>query len=354
MITVYPLPAHLPTNPIFDRLYEPLAEQANDLRIRRLRPRYALPALLFGRGSRILHLHFFDELTQRPSQLATALRSLGFLIVLLTLKLRGVRLVWTAHNLEPHELFFPFWGFVTYRCVARWSDAIIAHSESARQALEARYGPLPHCRVIPLGNYVGQYGPIRNQAESRALLGLESQRPILLCAGTLRPYKNVEGLIAAFKQLPKHKRGLLLIAGSAKSPEYLASLRELAAGLSDIRFDSRYLSDEELPTNLAAADLVLLPYHSILTSAMLLCALSYARPVLAPNFGPVSEIVHEGQEGFLFDPKQADGLQKALERALEHPDLGALQAAALRAAQPFDWKLIAAKTADLYRQVAQL
>lgn len=354
MITVYPIPANLPTNPIFDRLYKPLAKQANDLTIKRLRPRYALPALLFGRGTRILHLHFFDELTQRPSQISSVIRSIALLIVLFILKLRGVRLVWTAHNLEPHELFFPFWGFLTYRCVARWSDAIIAHSESARQELEARYGPLPHCRVIPLGNYVGQYGPIRNQEESRALLGLESKRPILLCAGTLRPYKNVEGLIAAFKQLPEQKRGLLLIAGSAKSSAYLASLQALAEGVSDIRFDSRYLSDEELPSYLAAADLVLLPYHSILTSAMLLCALSYARPVLAPNFGPVGEIVHEGLEGFLFDPKQPDGLKKALERALQHPDLSSLQTAALKAAQPFDWPVIAAKTADLYRHVAQL
>jgi beta-1,4-mannosyltransferase len=354
MITVYPLPADLPTNPIFDRLYTPLAEQASDLSIRRLRPRYALPALFFGRGKRILHLHFFDELTQRPKRSATIFRTIALLLLILLLKLRGVRLVWTAHNLEPHELFHPFWGFVAYRCVARWSDAIIAHSESARHALEARYGPLPHCRVIPLGNYVGQYGPIRNQKESRTLLGLEAQQPILLCAGTLRPYKNVEGLIAAFKQLPQHQRGLLLIAGSAKSKEYLASLQAETEGVADIRFDARYLSDQELPTYLAAADLVLLPYHSILTSAMLLCALSYARPVLAPNFGPVGEIVHEGVEGFLFDPKQADGLEEALKRALQYPDLTALQAAALSAAQPFDWRIIAAKTADLYREVAQL
>lgn len=354
MIRVYPLPSDLPTNPIFDRLYTPLAEQASDLVIRRLRPRYALPALLFGGGKRILHLHFFDELTQRPQRSATIMRSIALLLMILLLKLRGVRLVWTAHNLEPHELFHPFWGFLTYRCVARWSDAIIAHSESARQALEARYGTLPHCRVIPLGNYVGQYGPICNQEESRALLGLKTQQPILLCAGTLRPYKNVEGLIAAFKQLPQTQRGLLLIAGSAKSKEYLASLEAEAEGIDDIRFDARYLSDQELPIYLAAADLVLLPYHSILTSAMLLCALSYARPVLAPNFGPVGEIVREGVEGFLFDPKKDDGLQKALERALQHPDLASLQPAALSAAQPFDWRIIAAKTADLYREVAQL
>ena len=57
--------------------------------VRRDRPRYALPALLLGRGPRILHLHFFDELTQRHGRIATALRSLLFLALLEALRLRG-------------------------------------------------------------------------------------------------------------------------------------------------------------------------------------------------------------------------------------------------------------------------
>src|SRR3954454_8531023 len=155
-LTIYPLPPQLPTNPYLDQLYGAMA--APDIRVRRIRPRYAVPALLLGHGPRILHLHFFDELTQRPSQLQTAVRSLLFLALLALLRLRGVRLVWTAHNLEPHELYHPTWGFLVYRLVARWSAAIIAHSRAARELLEARYGPLPDCQVIPIGNYIGLYG----------------------------------------------------------------------------------------------------------------------------------------------------------------------------------------------------
>src|SRR5262245_6078593 len=157
---VYPLPPQLPTNPYLDQLYAPMV--APGVEVLRVRPRYALPALLLGRGSRILHLHFFDELTQRPSWLQTAIRSLLFLALLAVLRLRGVRLVWTAHNLEPHELHHPTWGFMVYRLVARWSDAVIAHSQAARELLEARYGPLPRCVVIPHGSYIGLAGPPRD------------------------------------------------------------------------------------------------------------------------------------------------------------------------------------------------
>jgi beta-1,4-mannosyltransferase len=98
-ITVYPLPPQLLTSPYLDQLYAPMAHLG--VAVRRGRPRYELPALLLGRGRRILHLHFFDELTQRPSWWHTAARSLLFLALLALLRLRSTRLVWTAHNLQP-------------------------------------------------------------------------------------------------------------------------------------------------------------------------------------------------------------------------------------------------------------
>jgi glycosyltransferase involved in cell wall biosynthesis len=349
-IRVYPLPPQLPTNPYLDQLYGSMA--APDIQVRRTRPRYAVPALLLGLGPRILHLHFFDELTQRPSKLQTVLRSLLFLSLLALLRLRGVYLVWTAHNLEPHELYHPSWGFLVYRLVARWSSAIIAHSRAARDLLEARYGPLPHCQVIPIGNYIGLYGPPRDQASSRAALGLPADGPVLLNIGALRPYKNIEGLIDTFAALPERTRGTLLIAGVAKSPAYADALCRQAATTPHVQVRPTFIPDAELPNYLAAADLVVLPYRKMLTSAMLLCALSYERPVVAPAFDVVRELLREGQTGFLFTPGDNDALRAALERALAHPDLPAVGAAGLALAREFAWPTIAEMTAACYRGIA--
>jgi glycosyltransferase involved in cell wall biosynthesis len=349
-LVVYALPPQLPTSPYLDQLYAPMAVLG--VEVRRGRPRYELPALLLGRGPRILHLHFFDELTQRPSPIATAVRSLLFLALLTALRLRGVGLVWTAHNLEPHELHHPAWGFLVYRLVARWSDAVIAHSQAARGLLEARYGPLAHCEVIPHGSYVGLYGPLRERAASRAALSLASDGPVLLNIGTLRPYKNIEQLIDVFATLPPDTRGTLLIAGAAKSEAYAAELRRRAAAVPGVELRATYIPDEELPIYLAAADVIVLPYRSLLTSGILLWTLSYARPVVAPGFGPVRELVQEGQTGFLFTPGDGDSLRAALTRALAHPNLLALGASGLALAQEFAWPKIAARTAQVYRDVA--
>lgn len=349
-VTVYPLPPQLPTSPYLDQLYAPMAELG--VAIRRGRPRRELPRLLLGRSPRVLHLHFFDELTQRRSPGATGARSLLFLALLAALRLRGVRLVWTAHNLRPHETFHSSWGLLVYRSVARWSDAIIAHSQAARAALESLYGPLPRCAVIPHGSYIGLFGPMRDRGESRRSLGLPESGRVLLSLGALRPYKGLEDLLAAFAGLPEDQRGTLLIAGAAKDGAYAAEIERRAAGVAGARVEPRFVPDAALPTYLAAADLVALPYRSLLTSGILLCALSYGRPVVAPAFGPVRELVEEGRSGFLFAPGDPSALQGALARALTHPDLDALGRAALETAREFAWPTIAAATAECYRQVA--
>ena len=325
--------------------------RAQGVDVLRSRPRFAIPALLLGRGPRVLHLHFFDELTQRRGQAATAVRSLLFLALLTILRWRGVRLVWTAHNLAPHELHHPHWGFLVYRLVARWADAIIAHSQAARMLLEQHYGKLPQCVVIPHGSYVDLYGPPRDRSASRTALDLPPDRPVLLNIGTLRPYKNIEGLIDAFSALPTATRGTLLIAGAAKSRAYADELRVRAAAVPGVLLRAEFIADEQLTVYLAAADLVVLPYRSLLTSGILLWALSYARPIVAPAFGPVSELLREGKTGFLFAPGDDAALRTALERALAHPDLPALGAAGLALAHEFAWPKIAAATVACYREV---
>lgn len=348
-LAVYPLPPQLPANPYLDMLYAPMG--ALGIQVRRGRPRAELPRLAFGRGPRILHLHFFDELTQRPSRGATALRSLGFVSLLSLLRLRGVRLVWTAHNLQPHEAHQPTWAWLLYRTVARQSAAIIAHSQAARAQLERRYGPLPQARVIAHGNYIGCYGPPRERAASRAALGLPPNGRVLLSLGALRPYKGLEDLLDAFERLPAATRGTLLIAGAPKDRAYAAALARRAAPIEGARLDARFVPDDALAGYFAAADAVALPYRQLLTSGALLAAMSYARPVIAPAFGPAAELVREGEQGFLFAPGDVGALAQALARAAAQPDLDALGRSALASARALSWDTIAQATAATYRSL---
>lgn len=349
VIVVFPLPPLLPTNPYLDLLTTPMAAQS--VNVRRGRPRTELPRLLIGREARIVHIHFFDELTQSIDAAQTAARSLGFLGLLAALRARGVQQVWTAHNLQPHEAHHPHWAERVYRSVARSSAAIIAHSHAARAQLEQRYGPLPQCVVIPHGNYIGCYGPQQAQTASRAALGLPATGSIVLALGALRPYKGLEDLLQAFASLPAPTRGTLLITGHAKDHAYAATLAQQAASIAGAHVRPQFVPNDAFATYLAAADLVALPYRQMLTSGALLAAFSYGRPVLAPALPPVAELVREGVNGFLFTPGDVATLATALGRAINAPHRAEMGQHALATAQSFDWSTIAAQTADVYRAV---
>ena len=84
---------------------------------------------------------------------------------------------------------------------------------------------------------------------------------------------------------------------------------------------------------------------------MLLLALSYARPVLAPDLASVRELIHDGQNGFLFEPDTPTSLAQCLQRALTEPHSEQRDAQALASAAAFDWEQIAKQLAALYREL---
>jgi glycosyltransferase involved in cell wall biosynthesis len=344
---IYPIPRQLITSPYLDQLYRPF-EDWPDCRLRRVPFAQALRELLLGRQPQIAHWHFFDELTQRPSRLATAARTLAFMALLKLLRWRGVKLVWTAHNLEPHELRHPRWAERAYQAMFQHAHTVIAHSHAAADLLRSRYSTATPIQVIPHGAYVGLYGPRQPKNASRAALGLPAEGFIALNLGTLRPYKGLELLLQAWDT----SAGRLVIAGGVKDAAYAAQLRTQAHPLAGVDLRLNFVPDAELPIWLGAADVVVLPYRKLLTSGILLWALSYGVPVVAPDVAPVRELIREGEQGFLFAANDPASLRAALGRAAAHPDLAALGERAYQTALPFDWPGIAAKTATVYRAVS--
>ncbi len=343
--TIYPIPRLLTTSPYLDLLYAPFAAWP-DLRIVRQPFGQTLRAGLLQRDQRILHWHFFDELTQQPSQAATAARSMSFIALLRLLGLRGAKLVWTAHNLEPHELRHQQWAQRCYQAMAQAAGQIIAHSQAAAHMLDQRYQVAAKTTVIAHGAYIGFYGQQQAQSAARERLHLNPKQFLAVSLGTLRPYKGMELLLEAWQA----ELGQLEIVGAAKDPLYVEQLQKLATDQA-ISIRPAFIADALLPAWFAAADVVVLPYRKTLTSGMLLAALSYSAPVIAPDLPPVRELIRDGENGFLFEPNNAASLRAALQRAAAHPNRQALRQNALQTVQALDWGQIAAQTAAVYRRL---
>jgi glycosyltransferase involved in cell wall biosynthesis len=78
---------------------------------------------------------------------------------------------------------------------------------------------------------------------------------------------------------------LLLVAGNPFSDELGESIKRSAHGHNNIKTFLEYIPDDEIQNYIKASDLVVLPFENILTSGTVHLAMSFGKPVIAPDTG---------------------------------------------------------------------
>lgn len=144
----------------------------------------------------------------------------------------------------------------------------------------------------------------------------------------LSPIKNIETLIRAFAEVNKKFPELkLVVIGDGPSKESLQNLTDdlfsplrLERGGELVVFTGR-LPPEEV------RDIVKDSYAFVLSSLseglprVLLEAMALAKPVIATNVGGIPEIVRDGENGLLMEPKDIPGLAEKIEYLVANPVL---------------------------------
>ena len=172
---------------------------------------------------------------------------------------------------------------------------------------------------------------------------------MILWFGVLRPYKGVEVLIEAFREVEGAE---LWIVGRPWMPvEPLKAAASRVGGT--VRFVDRFVADSELPAYFRRAEVVALPYRSIDQSGVVYTALAFGKAMVLSDVGGLAELgrVHGAAE--LVPPEDPGALAQALRRLVSNPDERARLEARARdaAAGPFSWDGIARRTLDLYREL---
>lgn len=301
----------------------------------------------------VLHLNWLDRFYARfeeprdPERAAT--RYADFADNLLLARRLGYRLVWTVHNLFPHERRYPQLDRLINALVAREADHVIAHCRYAADRIEEWYDPPRQVQVIPHGNYLPVFPNRVSPGAARARLQLGGDRFVYLFFGNTRGYKGVAELVAAYgRGAARDSALLLMLREHARSPGLIPQLRAAAAGDARIRIHSSpYFEVDQFQYFLNAADVVVLPFAAVLTSGSAIQALGFGKPLVVPRLGCLPELVAGGC-GVLYDPHAPGGLDAALHEA-RSLDLDAARAAALARTRELDWDPIAARIAALYR-----
>ena len=294
----------------------------------------------------VLHIHWPYALYKAPDLAGRVSRCGNLIRCLARARSLGYKVVWTVHNLYPHESPSPELDYMVRSAIAQVATAVIVHCETGRTSVREHFFREDGVFVIPHGHF-DVYPNTITRGQARRRLGIPENCFSYLYFGNVRPYKGLEQLLHAFSSLPGNSVRLLLAAKIFY--EYGTKLVERAAEADPriVAVTSRFFPNEDLQAFFNAADVAVFPFLDVLTSGSVMTALSFGRPVIVPALGCLTELV-DGTMGIVYEPRQPDALEKAL-CAIRQLDLGSCGQAARRRAKSLSWTAIAQRTLAAYR-----
>jgi glycosyltransferase involved in cell wall biosynthesis len=261
----------------------------------------------------VVHIHwpsFFYA--SRGSYFYLTYSFLRFAALLTLFRLKRAKIVWTAHNMMPHDKSrCPAFDVVARHLVIAASSCVFIHSEESMRLLAQRFPRILHKNsIIPHGNWINRYGPMMQRDEARAKLGVPDHAFLYLMFGQCKTYKDIIGLVKVFLRMASSS-DFLIIAGRFPDAEYLQDVIIERNGDPRVIIQNQFIPDSEVSLYLGASDIMCMPYQEILTSGTAMLSLSYGRPVLSIDCGFLRDVVTR-DVGVLV-PRESDmELEKAM------------------------------------------
>lgn len=299
----------------------------------------------------IVHLHWQSGfLYVDGSRLKTLAKALLFVLQLRIIRLLGIRLVWTVHNLKRHEDTFRDLETRFTDKLANMSNGIIVHCQTGKDEVQKRIGKKNDNRItiIPHGHFIDYYPNKITREAARHKFHLKPSDFTYLFLGELRYYKGVLDVVDAFKALNNEKTRLI-IAGRPHNKQIRDKVNQKSVEIKNIITHYRFVPDQELQDYINASDAMVFPYRDIFTSGGIFLALTFGKPIIAPALGCISDTLL-ASPNFIYDATNNNGLTDAMLTALGSNDLRDIGRYNRELADQFGWQEIAKKTTALYRR----
>lgn len=207
--------------------------------------------------------------------------------------------------------------------------------------------------VIPGGVSIDRFRRYVSQDESRELLELPQDRPVLLTVRRLERRMGLDNLVEAMTEVvTAHSDVLLLIAGKGRLQNDLNEQIHFRNLSNNIRMVGA-VDDETLPIFYRAANFSIVPtvaYEGF--GLILLESLASGTPVLGTPVGAIPEVLRPLSESLLLEGTSPSYLAEGIKQVLSGKRiLPSMQQCETHAGENYAWPLIASKVDATYRKV---
>ena len=264
---------------------------------------------------------------------------------------RGINLIATNHLMPENMLrYIPLPKFFEKRIVKMlWKDSgrvlakfdqVTTPTRRAAQLLENASG-IENVLAISCGI----------DATKFANATPTSNKPFrVLFLGRLDWEKHIHNLLRAVAKLPPEIDFHVEIAGDGNQRKYLGELAQELKIAGRVTF-SGHITEAELPIAYERATVFAMPSIAELQSIATMEAMASGRPIVAANAMALPHLVHDGDNGYLFEPDDVDDFSSALLKiaTANQKELDRLSENSLHLIQSHDIKRTLAIFEGLYR-----
>ncbi|HEY9583965.1 MAG TPA: glycosyltransferase [Candidatus Paceibacterota bacterium] len=234
---------------------------------------------------------------------------------------KGLPMVATNHFMPENLLpFLPLPKFIiNWIKELAWKDfariykkvgVITSPTETAAHLIDVKLG-IP-VKAISCGIDLKRFNPKNTGEHLRALYKIPNV-PILLYVGRLDKEKNLDLVIRAFRKSTDKTKVHLVIAGKGSESDNLKKLT-FDLGLKEKITFTGFVTNADLASLYALSDCVISPGTAELQSISTMEGMATGKPIIAVNAMALPELVKDGENGFLYEDGDENGLSEKIVR----------------------------------------
>lgn len=239
-------------------------------------------AMLRDGGSVVLHLNWTAPVSQRAQDVVASMTEVRrALDELARFRELGGRIIWTIHNVLPHELRFLAPELVLCQGIATLAHTIMVMNPDTARLVSDWYTLSPEKTIqIDHPSYLGRFPNTVSRADARRAHGLSPDDVVLLFVGSVRPYKGLEDLLPAFDRAHANCDRLKLLIAGPPGPGYSrGQIDELLSPRAGLVTEVGYVAPDRMQYWCNAADVMVLPYRESLNVSVVSLAATFGLPV---------------------------------------------------------------------------